>query len=108
MKRKWFSFFLLVGLGLATTLMVSLLAAQAGYAGPIRPLRLLLESDVQHAIFLSMGCATAAALLALLLAIPSAYALARWRFPGRVLIDALLYIPGSVQPARGAGQHLRK
>jgi len=98
MKRKWFSFFLLVGLGLATTLMVSLLAAQAGYAGPIRPLRLLLESDVQHAIFLSMGCATAAALLALLLAIPSAYALARWRFPGRVLIDALLDIPIILSP----------
>lgn len=50
-------------------------------------------------IRLSLSSATLAAMLALLLAVPAAYALSRYRFPGRELIDTLLEFPVIVSPA---------
>lgn len=50
-------------------------------------------------IRLSLASATLAATLALLLAVPAAYALSRYRFPGRELVDTLLEFPVIVSPA---------
>ncbi|MGQ9607336.1 MAG: ABC transporter permease [Thermogutta sp.] len=50
-------------------------------------------------IRLSLASATLTAMLALLLAVPAAYALSRYRFPGRELIDTLLEFPVVVSPA---------
>lgn len=89
---------LIAGLGLPVSLICAMLAAQIGYAGLREPLAALTQPDVQHAIRLSIFCATAAATLGMILAIPSAYSLARFRFPGRTLVDALLDIPIIVSP----------
>lgn len=51
------------------------------------------------AVRLSLSAATLAALLALILAIPAAYALSRYRFPGREMVDTLLELPIIVSPA---------
>jgi molybdate transport system permease protein len=75
-----------------------MLASQVGYAGVRAPLAALGQPDIQHAIRLSLFCATVAAGLALIVAIPSAYALARYRFPGKVVVDALLDIPIIISP----------
>lgn len=48
---------------------------------------------------LSLGAATLAATLALLLAVPAAYALSRYRFRGRELVDTVLEFPIIVSPA---------
>ncbi len=48
---------------------------------------------------LSLWTATSAALLALLLGAPAAYALSRYRFPGREIADTLLELPIIVSPA---------
>ena len=48
---------------------------------------------------LSLVTASLAASLALLLAIPAAYALSRYRFRGREVVDTLLEFPIIVSPA---------
>lgn len=48
---------------------------------------------------LSLVAATLAATLALLLAVPAAYALSRYRFRGRELVDTILEFPIIVSPA---------
>jgi molybdate transport system permease protein len=52
-----------------------------------------------YALQLSLGAATAATLLALAVALPSAYALSRYRFPLKGLVDTLLELPMIVSPA---------
>lgn len=96
--RGLFGLCLIAGLGTAVTLILAMIAAQVGYAGVRRPLASLGEADIQHAILLSVFCATIAALLAMVVAVPTAYVLARHRFPGRMVIDALLDIPIIISP----------
>jgi molybdate transport system permease protein len=48
---------------------------------------------------LSLLSATLAATLALAVAVPAAYALSRYRFPGRETVDTLLELPVIVSPA---------
>ncbi len=80
------------------SIVLAMLAAQVGYAGVREPLAALGQPDIQHAIRLSLLCATLAAGLAMLFAIPSAYVLARYSFPGRTVIDALLDVPIIISP----------
>ena len=50
------------------------------------------------AVRLSLKVATVAALTSLPLAIVAAYALARWRFPGRAILDGFLHLPLVLPP----------
>lgn len=54
--------------------------------------------DEWTAIFLSLRVATVATLVALPFAIFAAYALARWRFPGKILLDGALHLPLVMPP----------
>ncbi len=98
LSRSLFALSLACGLGGAVSLVLMMLAAQIGFAGVRAPIAALGRPDIQHAIKLSLFCATIAAGLAMLVAIPSAYVLARYRFPGRILIDVLLDIPIIISP----------
>ena len=82
----------------ALGLVLVILAAQAGYAGLLSPLRALSRPDIRHAVLLSLGTATVAATLAVALAVPVAYALARSRFPGSGAVDVLLDLPVILSP----------
>ena len=57
-----------------------------------------MSQTVQSAIRISLITATASTLLALVFAIPVAYSLSRFNFPGRLLIDSLLDIPMLLTP----------
>lgn len=59
----------------------------------------VLSDRTLFSITLSLGAASGAATLALLLAAPAAYALSRHRFAGRELVDCLLEFPIIVSPA---------
>lgn len=59
----------------------------------------LLSERTLFAVRLSLLTATLAACLALVLAIPAAYALSRYRFAGRELVDTILEFPIIVSPA---------
>lgn len=55
--------------------------------------RYLFSSRVLSTVKLSALCATAAAVFALIFAVPTAYLLARQEFPGRAVLDTLFDIP---------------
>ncbi len=57
-----------------------------------------LEPDVLSAIMVSVETATTAVLLLALFGIPLAYLLARRDFPGKALINLLVYLPLAVPP----------
>ncbi len=61
----------------------------------------LLTDEVGQALRLSLGCATAATGLCLLLGVPLAWVLARADFPGRKLLRALVTVPLVLPPVVG-------
>ena len=96
--RNWFPFVLFASTGLVVTMVVVILASQFFYTGPLKPLRALLEKDVQAAILLSLSTATMAATIGLVAAIPSAYFLARYRTWAKDIIDGILDVPIILSP----------
>ena len=56
------------------------------------------SADEWTAILLSLRVATVATLVALPLAVFAAYALARWRFPGKFVLDSVLHLPLVLPP----------
>jgi len=96
-------------MNLKTTTIVAALAVLALYGGLILSLGwffdgpvlrdALLSARTLFSIRLSLLAATLAACLALLVAVPAAYALSRYRFPGRELVDTVLEFPIIVSPA---------
>jgi len=96
--RNWFEGILLLAVGVSVSLMLFLVAAQVGYTGASAPFAVLVQADVLQSIRLSILTASAAALLALLLALPTGYALARWDFPGRSVVECVLVIPAIMSP----------
>lgn len=93
-----FAAFLVTGTAIPVGMIALLLVALVSYAGPLDPLRALADADVSSAVGLSLLCATIAALLGLLVAIPTAYLLARVPFRGKRFVDALLDIPVVLSP----------
>jgi len=95
--RSWFNWVLALAVSLAVVMMVWIVIAQAVYTGGA-PWRILGERHLQHAIWLSFYTSLIASVAALLLAIPSGYALARWRFRFDWLVEAILCIPVVMSP----------
>ncbi len=85
-------------LGVSAALVLGLLGSQVGYAGLWAPWRALGSETLRHAVGLSLVTATAASALALLFAVPAAYGLARYRFPGSWLLDVVLDVPVVLSP----------
>lgn len=75
-----------------------LIGATAGYSTPEHWLRTLSAPTIRHAAWLSLFTSTAAAVLALALALPIGYLLARRDFKGKALLDAMLDIPIVLPP----------
>ncbi len=96
-------------MNLKTTTIIAALAVLALYGGLILSLGWFFDAPVLRdallsertlfSIRLSLLAATLAACLALFVAVPAAYALSRYRFPGRELVDTLLEFPIIVSPA---------
>ena len=51
------------------------------------------SQDEWTAIFLSLRVATVATIFAVPFAVLAAYALARWKFPGKIMLDSFLHLP---------------
>ena len=58
----------------------------------------LLSDEVRFAICLSLITATISTVLAIIIAIPAAYAVSRFRFPGKDIVDSLLDLPIVLSP----------
>lgn len=77
---------------------LALLVCTAGYSTPDRLWRSLGNREIRYSIWLSLITCSLTALLSLLLAVPSGYLLARGRFPGRAVVEALMDIPIVLPP----------
>lgn len=99
-RRGDLSFQMALGVPLAalTGYFLLLLGSQYAFFNAAAFLRQLALPEIQAAIVLSLGSATASALLAVLVAVPAAYLLARREFPGKRLLDTFLDLPMVLTP----------
>jgi molybdate transport system permease protein len=84
--------------GSYVVLIVALLLADAAFTSPAHLLSALASREIRYAVRLSLVSCTLTTLLSLWVAVPLGYLLARCRFPGRALVDALLDIPIVLPP----------
>lgn len=98
MMKNWFSFVLLGAMGIGISVVSALLYAQIKYAGGSTVLSALGDKDVLTAIWLSFYISITAAVLAAFISIPLGYALSRWRFRGKFIIEGMLVIPILMSP----------
>lgn len=89
---------LIIPLAVLTGYFLLLLGSQYAFFSAAAFLQQLALPEIQAAIFLSLGSATISALLAVSIAVPGAYLLARWEFPGKRLIDTFLDLPVVLTP----------
>lgn len=93
-----FAGILWLAVGLSVSLMLTIIAVQAMYVGVGPIVKAVSDRGSSHAIALSLCTTTVASVLALLLAIPTAYALARSSLRGVWVVDALLVVPVVMSP----------
>jgi len=84
--------------GVYVLLIVAMLAAEVAYTSPDDLLGALASEKIRYAIKLSLVSCSITTILALWVAVPLGYLMARYRFPGKWLIDALLDIPIVLPP----------
>ncbi len=80
------------------TAVVGLIAADVFYARPGAVADVLASPEVRHAIYLSLVTSAISLVLVIVFAIPVGYALSRYRFPGSVVLDALVDLPIVLPP----------
>jgi molybdate transport system permease protein len=85
-------------LALFLSAVLALVVADALYAGPGTILSAFRQPHIRYAIKLSLITSIITAYLVILFSIPIGYALSRYRFPGRVLADALVDLPMVMPP----------
>lgn len=95
--RRFFAALVLLG-STYVGLLAATLAADLLYTSPAHLARALASPEIRYAIRLSLVSCTLTTLLSLWVAVPIGYLLARVRFPGRSLVDALLDIPIVLPP----------
>ncbi len=93
-----FGWILLLAVGLSVSMMLAIIAVQVAYAGVGAIGKAVSDGAALHSIALSVYTTTAATVFALALAVPTGYALARWNFKGRWIVDALLVVPVVMSP----------
>lgn len=93
-----FRIYLIGGLLLPLGMVIALMGGTLSYAGIVEPLRALAEKGVLQSVMLSLATASIATLGGMVVAIPSSYALSRWTFPGKWVIDTLLDVPVVISP----------
>jgi molybdate transport system permease protein len=89
---------MLLPLVVLTAYFLLLVCSQSAFFSLPEFIRQLGHANIHSAITLSLIAATASTLIAIILAIPSAYALARFDFPGKRLVDTLIDLPMVLTP----------
>lgn len=97
-RDKIFRVSMLLPLAILTGYFVLLVGSQSAFFSVADFLDQLSRADIQSAIFVSLLAASASSVLAVSVAIPSAYALARMDFPGKRLVDTFIDLPMVLTP----------
>ncbi len=95
--RRFYLGFGILG-GCYLVLLLATLVADLFYTSPGHLWRALQSPEIRHAIRLSLLSCTLTTLLSLWVAVPIGYLMARVRFPGRRLVDAIFDIPIVLPP----------
>jgi molybdate transport system permease protein len=93
-----FKLSMLLPLGLLTGYFLLLIGSQASFFTLGHFMEQISRSDLRSAIALSLFAATVSSFLAIVIAVPSAYALARIPFPGKQFIDTFIDLPMVLTP----------
>ncbi len=93
-----FRFTMLLPLVILTGYFLLLVGSQSAFFSLSGFFEQLSQADIRSAIALSLLAATASSAVAVALAIPSAYALARLDFPGKRLVDTFIDLPMVLTP----------
>ncbi len=97
-RDKAFKLYLLLPLCLLMAYFLLLLSSQTSFFSWSHFTSQLSQTDLQSAIALSLFAATVSSIIAIVIAIPSAYALARIHFPGKQFIDTFIDLPMVLTP----------
>ena len=84
--------------GFYAVLIVAMLVATASHTTPSELFDAIASPQIRYAIFLSLITTTLATILALWVAIPAGYLLARTSFPGKRILDTIFDIPIVLPP----------
>ena len=95
--RLFYGVLALLG-GSYLALLAAMLLADLGYTSPRHLARALQSPEIRYAIRLSLVSCALTTLLSLWVAVPIGYLMARVRFPGQAIVDALLDIPIVLPP----------
>lgn len=77
---------------------VTLAGSLGHFGGADSYLREIVSPEIMFSIKLSLLTATAASAAAMIVAIPAAYALSRYQFPGKIIVDVVLDLPIFISP----------
>lgn len=92
-RSRFFSAVIFAFLGTFALGILALLAADALYVNAGAVGEVWRSPEIRAATWLSLWTSTLATLIALVFAVPMGYALSRYRFPGRLLVDTLVDLP---------------
>ena len=84
--------------GMYLLLILGMLVADASYTSFDDIKKTLSNPDIQYSIKVTMLSCFIATILSIVVAVPTGYLLARFRFPGKTILDALLDIPIILPP----------
>lgn len=98
LSEKSFDIFVLGILGILVLYFLTLIFSQAAYFSFDRFFTILFSREILFSLGLSFFTATIASVIANLIAIPSAYALSRYDFLGKDIIDTIIDIPILLSP----------
>lgn len=84
--------------GIYGLLIIALLVSGATFTSPSDVVRALSAGPIRYSALLSLVTCTIAAILALWVAVPAGYILARWNFPGKTIVDAIFDVPIVLPP----------
>lgn len=77
---------------------LALILADLGYTNRQAMVEVLHAPEIRAALWLSLWTSALTVVLGLLFAIPTGYALSRYRFPGHVLVDSIVDLPILLPP----------
>ncbi|MCK4268934.1 MAG: ABC transporter permease subunit [Methanogenium sp.] len=81
-----------------TAFILSLLLLVVSHPSPEAIFSSLMSEEIQFAIFLSLATSVVSTLLCILIAVPAAYALARYNFFGKNFVNMMLDMPLALPP----------
>jgi len=90
MKIKSFPIFFSIPLALLTGAIACIIAADVAYVHRSDIISTLLSKDIITSMLLTLATSAVTTLISVIIAVPSAYALSRFKFPGAIVLDTLI------------------